>query len=331
MRGRSRNKAEEHFEERGLQTLYIACGMATWTNQRGGATPQAPVLLCPARLTPKGASQDEFDLSMVGELEVNPTLLHLLASEFECKCDPAELLDRIDIEGVLDTSEELTAVYDRLAERASGVPGFSVAPRIVLGTFSYVKLPMVNDLEGALDAMLEHELIAAMAGDRDAQAAVRERKADIDVTDPNHVALADEFLVLDADSSQNYVVNAVLAGQDLIVRGPPGTGKSQTIANLIATLLARRKKVLFVAEKRAAIDAVLKRLQQRGLDDLVLDLHGGTGSRRKLAQGLARTLDGNGSIPRTNHEPAQHVVENRRDRLNGAPRRSRMSGRTGAS
>jgi very-short-patch-repair endonuclease len=312
-----RNKAEEHFEERGLQTLYIACGMATWTNQRGGATPQAPVLLCPARLTPKGASQDEFDLSMVGELEVNPTLMHLLASEFECKCDPAELFDRIDIEGALDTPEELTAVYDWLTDRASGVPGFSVAPRIVLGTFSYVKLPMVNDLESALDAMLEHELIAAIAGDRDAQTAVRERMADVDATDPNHVALADEFLVLDADSSQNYVVNAVLAGQDLIVRGPPGTGKSQTIANLIATLLARHKKVLFVAEKRAAIDAVLKRLQQRGLDDLVLDLHGGTGSRRKLAQGLARTLDGNGSIPRTNHEAAQRVVENRRERLNG--------------
>jgi len=311
-----RNKAEEHFEERGLQTLYITCGMATWTNQRGGATPQAPVLLCPARLTPRGASQDEFDLSMVGELEVNPTLLHLLSSEFECKCDPAELFDLVDIEGALDTPEELTAVYDWLMERAAGVPGFSVLPRIVLGTFSYVKLPMVNDLEGALDAMLEHELIAAIAGDRDAQVAVREGKSNVDATDPNHVALADEFLILDADSSQNYVVNAVLAGQNLIVRGPPGTGKSQTIANLIATLLARGKKVLFVAEKRAAIDAVLKRLAQRGLDDLVLDLHGGTGSRRKLAQGLARTLDGNGSIPRMNHTPAQQVVENRRERLN---------------
>ena len=80
-----RNKAEEHFEERGLQTLYIACGMATWTNQRGGATPRAPILLCPARLTPRGASQDEFDLSLVGELEVNPTLLHLLTTDFECK------------------------------------------------------------------------------------------------------------------------------------------------------------------------------------------------------------------------------------------------------
>ncbi|HWY90444.1 MAG TPA: AAA domain-containing protein [Solirubrobacteraceae bacterium] len=211
----------------------------------------------------------------------------------------------------------MTAVYDFLAERAAGVPGFSTSARIVLGTFSYAKLPMVNDLEASLDAMIEHELIAAIAGDKEAQAALRERQATVDATDPNVVALADEFLILDADASQNYVINAVLAGQDLIVRGPPGTGKSQTIANLIATLLARRQKVLFVAEKRAAIDAVLKRLEQRGLDDLVLDLHGGTGSRRKLAQGLARTLDGNRSIPRPNHETNQQLVENRRERLNG--------------
>ena len=128
---------------------------------------------------------------------------------------------------------------------------------------------MVNDLEASLDAMIDHELIAAIAGDK-AQAALRERQAKVDATDPNYVPLADEFLVLDTDASQNYVINAVLGGQDLIVRGPPGTGR--TIANLIATLLARRKKVLFVAEKRAAIDAVLKRLEQRGLDDLACSI-----------------------------------------------------------
>jgi uncharacterized protein DUF4011/AAA domain-containing protein len=297
-----RNKAEEHFEERGLQTLYIACGMATWTNVRGTATPQAPILLCPVRLAPKGASQEAFELSLVGELEVNPTLLHMLATEFECKCDIEELMDRVDIEGAIDTPEELTAVYDWLSEKASGVQGFSIAPRIVLGTFSYAKLPMVNDLEASLEAMVEHDLIAAIAGDKEAQAALRERQANVDATDPNFVPLENEFLVLDADASQNYVINAVLGGQDLIVRGPPGTGKSQTIANLIATLVARHKKVLFVAEKRAAIDAVLKRLEQRGLEDLVLDLHGGTGSRRKLAQGLARTIDGNSTIPLPDHQ-----------------------------
>ena len=89
---------------------------------------------------------------------------------------------------------------------------------------------------------------------------------------------------MDADASQNYAINAVLAGQDLIIKGPPGTGKSQTIANLVSTLVARGKRVLFVAEKRAAIDAVLKRLTDVGLGDLVLDLHGGVSSRRKVAR-----------------------------------------------
>ena len=88
------------------------------------------------------------------------------------------------------------------------------------------------------------------------------------------IPAADEFCVLDADASQTYAINAVLGGQNLIIKGPPGTGKSQTIANLIASLVARGKKVLFVAEKRAAIDAVVKRLDQHHLGDLVLDLHG---------------------------------------------------------
>ena len=71
----------------------------------------------------------------------------------------------------------------------------------------------------------------------------------------------DDYSVLDADSSQRSAIDAVLAGRSLVIHGPPGTGKSQTIANLIAALVARGRKVLFVAEKRAAIDAVLSRLK----------------------------------------------------------------------
>jgi hypothetical protein len=311
-----RNRAQEHFEERGLETLYLACGMATWTNQRSAATPCAPVLLVPARLATKGASQEDFDLSVTGELEVNPTFLHMLATEFDCPCDPEELLSKAGMEGAIDTPEELEIAFAWLREQCAGVPGFEVNDRFVLGTFSYAKLPMVNDLQGAIEAMVQHDLVAALAGDKQARAAVRERRAAVDPSSPNHTPPADEFLVLDADASQNYAINAVLGGQDLVIKGPPGTGKSQTIANLISTLVARGKRVLFVAEKRAAIDAVLKRLDDVKLGDLVLDLHGGVGSRRHVAQALATALATNASIARPDLAADHRALEKRRRDLN---------------
>jgi hypothetical protein len=73
-----RNKAGAYFEERGIETLYLACGMATWSGQKSAATPAAPVLLVPIRLAPKGAAQSEFELTVTGELEVNPTFLQML-------------------------------------------------------------------------------------------------------------------------------------------------------------------------------------------------------------------------------------------------------------
>ena len=102
----------------------------------------------------------------------------------------------------------------------------------------------------------------------------------------------DDFSVLDADSSQRSAIDAVLAGRSLVIHGPPGTGKSQTIANMIAALVARGRKVLFVAEKRAAIDAVLSRLKGVGLADIVLDIHEGTRDRLRIARDLGDALDG---------------------------------------
>ncbi len=97
--------------------------------------------------------------------------------------------------------------------------------------------------------------------------------------------------MLDADSSQRSAIAAVLSGHSLVIHGPPGTGKSQTIANLTAALVARGRKVLFVAEKRAAIDAVLSRLKGVDLGELVLDIHEGTRDRQRIAADLGTSLD----------------------------------------
>jgi hypothetical protein len=83
-----------------------------------------------------------------------------------------------------------------------------------------------------------HDVVAALAGHRPAQLALSAAGTAVDLTDPDRRPPADEFLVLDADSSQSYAINAAVAGQSVVVSGPPGTGNSQTIANLIANLIA---------------------------------------------------------------------------------------------
>ena len=310
------NKAKENFEERGLETLSIGCGLATWENKRAAWEPSAPVLLQRASLRPLGAAQDEFELSVTDELEVNPTLLHVLRVDFGCEVDQAALAGRLD--GRIDELWELRETYQWICEQARRVPGFRVDERIVLANFAYAKLAMVSDLDSALDELAAHDLIAALAGDEQARAAVRgQGPGQGAVPGPDQVPLADEFLVLDADSSQNYAINAVLGGQSLIVKGPPGTGKSQTIANLMASLIARGSKVLFVAEKRAAIDAVTKRLAQQDLGEMVLDLHDGVASRRAFAQMIGRALDASRNAPRPGNGAELQRVERRRDQLNG--------------
>ena len=305
-------KATENFEERGLQTLFLAWGIATWANPRGATVPAAPVLLRQGALTARGGTGEDFDVSLPGEWEVNPTLLHLLKTDFEIE------LDRIEVLGLLDQDRDPpdpAQVFDLLAKACSAVAGFSISGRIVLGNFSYAKLPMVLDLETATDILASSDLICAIAGDEQARDALRARHANVAPNEPDRTPPADEFLALDADASQSYAINCVLAGADLVIDGPPGTGKSQTIANLIVTLSARGKRVLFVAEKRAAIDAVLDRLGRTGLTDLVLDLHDGVGSKRKLAADLARTLAITSSIAKPDMIAAQETLVRSRNAL----------------
>ncbi|MEX0667663.1 MAG: AAA domain-containing protein, partial [Acidimicrobiia bacterium] len=184
----------------------------------------------------------------------------------------------------------------------TGVPAFSITPRVVIGTFAYTKLPMVKDLQNHVESLAEHDLISAIAGVEEAQGSLRELRAtDLDPRLPDLLAPADEHLILDADASQNHAINAALGGEPLIIQGPPGTGKSQTIANLITSMAAQGKRVLFVAEKRAAIDAVTKRLRHAGLGDLVLDLHGGVTSKKQLAAELGQTLAAMAQIARVDH------------------------------
>lgn len=140
---------------------------------------------------------------------------------------PAEPLETLTRQQPLD----MKPLYRRLTELAAAVPGFAVRHRMLIGTFSYDKLPMVEDLLNAGDLLTGNDVVAAIAGVPDALPPARTGACDsIETLAAAVTPPPSEFLVLDADASQARVVNAVLAGRHLVIEGPPGTGKSQTIA-----------------------------------------------------------------------------------------------------
>jgi len=271
-------KARELAEERGLAASYLATGMARWDELF--LEPAAPVLLRGLTITPTRARHDDFDLALDETSEVNPVLLHKLSSFYGA-----------DTEGLAELAGDQAELLRRLraVAAAAEIPGFDVIGRRVIGTFTYAKLPMVRDLQNAGELLADSDVVAAIAGDPDAQAVVATSDGPAAVLDA--IPPADDYSILDADSSQRSAIDAVVRGRSLVIHGPPGTGKSQTIANLIAALVARGRKVLFVAEKRAAIDAVLTRLKGAELGEVVLDIHDGTRDRQRIAAELGAALD----------------------------------------
>ena len=287
-RGRAiRQKSREHQEEQGIRTLYLGKYLASWSD-KPGREPAAPIFLSAVDIKALGRLGDDFELERVDEWELNPSLLHYLRTEFQVEFDDNALQEAVD-------SEQWDQALALFRSAAAEVAELEIADRVVLATFSYAKLPMVRDLQSAHEAIGGHQLVAALTGDPMARGELRNVDSlsfgDGGDQIPDDPPPQDEFLILDADGSQSRVINAALQGRNLVVVGPPGTGKSQTIANLIATLTARGKSTLFVAEKRAAINAVTKGLKDAGLEDLLLDLHEGVRSRKQTAEQLAKALE----------------------------------------
>ena len=124
-----RAKARENDEERGLETLYLAYGLATWTSERSTATPKAPVLLYRLAMSPIGATAEDFTLQIDDDPQANEALLHLLETDFNINLDADELLADID-----ESPTAREALLQGFEEACASVRGFSITPRAIMGT-----------------------------------------------------------------------------------------------------------------------------------------------------------------------------------------------------
>lgn len=275
-------KTESEFVDRGLWTLYLALGALEWIDpDDNDKAVQSPLLLIPVTFG-RNSLQDQFRLRRTEDDPViNPALAVKLANEFDLRLPGLDSVDEIDPR----------AVNTAVAEATRRQPKWRVIERAVITNFSFHKEAMYRDLLDNEGTILENALVQMLALGPDADSV-----GDFDFDPPAEDVLDEQFppedlvSIRDADSSQRRCILAARDGRSFVADGPPGTGKSQTITNVIGELIHAGKSVLFVSEKAAALDVVYKRLQQHHLEDFVLELHSHKATRKAVAQELGRSL-----------------------------------------
>ncbi|MBI2376973.1 MAG: DUF4011 domain-containing protein [Deltaproteobacteria bacterium] len=304
--------ARTNLEERGLSTLFVALDLFTWTDA-GGRETQSPLALLPVEGIEKDAAGRKLTLEATDDLRINPILLQALTQDHGI----ADSFPDGEDSGT-ERLARLRALADRLA---TSIPRAKRTEAAFLDNFSFQKMAMVAELRAHGSDFAAHDLIAALARDPGAEASMSRRELPVDPRTFDDRDPDDELLVLDADSSQLRVIEEAVRGRSGVIFGAPGTGKSQTIANLVAAMVGSGRRVLFVAEKRAALEVVKRRLTSAGLDHLVLDLHGADVSRRKLAQQLESALEVVRSTPPVDAKAVHERFVESRHTLVGRMRR----------
>lgn len=303
--------ARTGIEEQGVNTLFLALGQLRWKDSENSDIDRfAPLVLVPVELE-RPSARAPFRLKATDEEPSDNLSLVKKVNEFGITAPPFEWSEEFDI----------SSYFVAWKEAVRRLPQWEVLPdAIVLGFFSFAKFLMYRDLDPETwpvgKSLLGSQLVQALLGDGfPASGRLFADDSDLDELIPTERLSH----VIDADSSQAIAIEEVRNGRHLVIQGPPGTGKSQTITNLIATAVLDGKKVLFVAEKLAALEVVKRRLDRLNLGPLALELHSHKANKRAVLQELERTLSlGRPRVDK--HEPHHKKLANLRQKLNAHAR-----------
>ena len=275
-------KVRLDMAEGGANTLFLAIGFLLWKKSESDASQyRAPLILLPVKLERRSVRSGVKLVLHEDEPRFNLTLLQMLRQDFELEIP--ELAGPLpqDASGI-----DVPRVWNTVRRAVRDMAGFEVVPDVMLGTFSFAKYLMWKDLVDRTDALKANPVVRHLL-DTPREPYPCDRQPPRPEALDAEVAPVELFTPLPADSSQLAAVVGSARGCDFVLDGPPGTGKSQTIANMIAHNLALGRKVLFVAEKRAALDVVHRRLVAHGLGSFCLELH----SNKAVKQDVLRQLD----------------------------------------
>jgi very-short-patch-repair endonuclease len=312
-------KARTAIQETGANVLHLLFGFVEWCDLPPEQATKSDYRLAPLVLVPVGIERGRLDT------ETRPrTYLYTVKATGEDWDTNVTLQEKcrreqgIELPGIEE--EEPLEIYFRRIEEWLGehTNGWRLRRCVTLGLVSFGKILMWRDLDPKTwpvqNSLLSNALMREVLGeDADAAEAPQPLTDEYRLDEPPPDVTVPP-VVVDADSSQHSVLVDVARGKNLVVQGPPGTGKSQTIANLIAAEIHRGKRVLFVAEKKAALDVVHRRLTTIGLGPYCLALHSHTSEKKAFLQDLADRIRIRGAVrhPRDLHSVQEQLEEHRR-------------------
>ena len=302
------SNARTILEEQGVNTLYLALGFLEWyESSSSDQALGAPLVLIPVEISRETATSP-FKIRYLGEdITTNLSLAEKLRQDFGIGLPDIAATNGEDIDPEKYFAEVESSVR--------GDPRWALRRDIFLGLFSFGKLMMYLDLDPsnwpADKNIKSHPVLTSILCDFSEEP---ELSLGDDEDVDRYLSPMDSFNVVDADSSQIRAILDVSSGRNMVIVGPPGTGKSQTITNFVAEALARDKTVLFVSEKMAALEVVKRRLDAVGLGDACLELHSHKANKAAVLAELGRTLGQRKPAPA---EMCAAELASVRDELNG--------------
>lgn len=304
--------ARTSLQEGGTGTLYLALGFLHWKRERDSdRTFKAPLILLPVQMTRRSVKDGIRIIASDDEPRVNSTLLEMLRRDFGITID--------ELEGELPTDDhglDVKKIWDHFRSVISEADGFKVSEEVVLGNFSFVKYLMWADLNERSDALASSNDIVRHLMFTHSQAFTGGGAQISKDTLDQEFRPQDLHMPLTADSSQIAAVAAADKGNSFIIFGPPGTGKSQTISNIIANMLGKDKTVLFVSEKMAALEVVYRRLDEIGLGKFCLELHSNKARKLDVLNQLRQARDFSSRFSTTEWETQGKELLRLRNNLN---------------
>lgn len=274
--------ARTSLEENGANSLFLALGMLKWYETSKSEQPRyAPILLLPVDIV-RRSSNTYIIRKRDEEIILNITLVELLKQNFRINLDVLKELPK-DESGV-DVKLIFTYFRRAIIEQKK----WDVIEESMLGLFSFNKFVMWNDIHANADKLKENVVVASLI-DKQNKQEMAENAVDARCIDKESAPM-DFAIPLDVDSSQMEAIVESGRGRSFILHGPPGTGKSQTITNMIANALYQGKRVLFVAEKMAALSVVQSRLEKIHLAPFCLELHSNKATKKHFLEQMDEVL-----------------------------------------